>query len=179
MRKLTIPLDDETVLELRAGEVVQLTGQVYTARDAAHRRLMDLIEAGQELPMDLVGQVIYYCGPTPAPPGRPIGAVGPTTSYRMDPFAPDLHRLGLKGTIGKGNRSAALRTALVRYQAVYFVAVGGAGALLSDCVQSAQVTAYEDLGPEAIRKLEVVDLPVIVGYDAHGGTAFAGEEPLG
>lgn len=177
-KQVTTPLDNATVAGLRAGDVVLLTGQVYTARDAAHKRLMELIEAGKDLPFELEGQVIYYCGPSPAPPGRPIGAAGPTTACRMDPFAPELHRLGLKGTIGKGNRSAEVRTALTHYEAVYFVGVGGAGALLADCVKSAEVIAYEDLGPEAIRRLEVVELPVIVGYDAHGGTAFAGEEPL-
>lgn len=177
-RQLTVPLDDATIADLRAGDLVSLTGALYTARDAAHRRLMDLIETGEELPIELEGQVIYYCGPSPAPPGRPIGAAGPTTASRMDRFAPDLHRLGLKGTIGKGNRSTQVRLALMRYQAVYFAGVGGAGALLADCVRSARVIAYEDLGPEAIRLLEVVDLPLVVGYDAHGGTAFAGEEPI-
>ncbi len=175
---MTIPLDDALITDLCAGDLVSLSGTIYTARDAAHQRLMKLIEAGEELPFELEGQVIYYCGPSPAPPGRPIGAAGPTTAYRMDPFTPELHRLGLKGTIGKGNRSAEVRAALVRYCAVYFIAVGGAGALLADCVKSAEVVAYEDLGPEAIRRLEVVELPVIVGYDAHGGTAFAGEERL-
>ena len=177
-RQLTIPLDECVIGRLRAGEVVSLSGAVYTARDAAHKRLMELIEAGEELPFELEGQVIYYCGPSPAPPGRPIGAAGPTTASRMDPFAPELHRLGLKATIGKGNRSDEVRMALKRWQAVYFVATGGAGALLADCVKSAEIVAYEELGPEAIRLLEVVELPVIVGYDAHGGSAFAGEQPL-
>jgi len=178
VKRLTMPLDDEVVAGLRAGDVVHLSGPMYTARDAAHQRLMNLIEAGEPLPIRLEEQVIYYCGPTPAPPGRPIGAAGPTTSYRMDDYAPELYRLGLKGTIGKGNRSARVRTALRSYNAVYFVAVGGAGALLSQAIKSAQVVAYEDLGPEAIRLLQVEQFPAIVGYDAHGGSAFEGEQDL-
>ena len=178
VKKLTMPLDGEAVAGLRAGDVVHLSGPMYTARDAAHQRLMALIRAGEPLPIELEGQVIYYCGPTPAPPGRPIGAAGPTTSYRMDDYAPELHRLGLKGTIGKGNRSARVRTALRSYHAVYFVAVGGAGALLSETIRSAEIVAYEDLGPEAIRLLQVEDFPVIVAYDAHGGSAFQGEQNL-
>ena len=178
-KKRALPLDEETVRELSAGDVVHLTGPMYTARDAAHQRLMDLIKAGEDLPIELEGQVIYYCGPAPAPPGRPIGAAGPTTSYRMDDFAPDLYAMGLRGTIGKGNRSAHVRQALKRYGGVYFVAVGGAGALLSDRLVSAEVVAYPELGPEAIRLLEVEDFPVIVGYDCSGGTAFVGEKRLG
>ena len=149
-KKLMLPLTEESVCELRAGDVVHLSGPMYTARDAAHLRLMELIRAKQPLPIELEGQVIYYCGPTPAPPGRPIGAAGPTTSYRMDDFAPELYALGLRGTIGKGNRSANVRQALLRHPGVYFVAVGGAGALLSDRIKSAEVVAYPELGPEAI-----------------------------
>lgn len=178
-KKLTLPLDEETACGLVAGDVVHLTGPMYTARDAAHQRLRDLIRAGGDLPIELEGQVIYYCGPTPAPPGRPIGAAGPTTSYRMDDFAPELYALGLRGTIGKGNRSGHVRQALKRHGGVYFVAVGGAGALLSDRIVSAEVVAYPELGPEAIRRLEVRDFPVIVGYDCAGGTAFVGEKRLG
>jgi fumarate hydratase subunit beta len=177
-KKLTLPLDEDTVCGLAAGDVVHLSGQMYTARDAAHERLMSLIEAGEELPIELEGQVIYYCGPAPAPPGHAIGAAGPTSSYRMDQFAPKLHALGLRGTIGKGNRSERVREALVRDGAVYFVAVGGAGALLSDRIVSAEVVAYPELGPEAIRRLEVEDFPVIVGYDCAGGSAFVGESTL-
>jgi fumarate hydratase subunit beta len=177
-KKLTLPLDEAAACDLSAGDVVHLSGPMYTARDAAHERLMELIEADEELPIELQDQVIYYCGPTPAPPGRPIGAAGPTTSYRMDAFAPDLHALGLRGTIGKGNRSARVRTALKQHKAVYFVAVGGAGALLSDRIISAEVIAYPELGPEAIRRLVIEDFPVIVGYDCHGGTAFVGEKRL-
>jgi fumarate hydratase subunit beta len=177
-KKLTLPLDEESTCDLVAGDVVHLTGPMYTGRDAAHQRLADLIEAGDELPIDLDGQVIYYCGPAPAPPGRPIGAAGPTTSYRMDDFAPQLYALGLRGTIGKGNRSAHVRQALKRHGGVYFVAVGGAGALLADRIVAAEVVAYPELGPEAIRRLEVEDFPVIVGYDCAGGTAFVGEKTL-
>jgi len=177
-KQLSVPLDHAAITDLCVGDMVLLTGPVYTARDAAHKRLKELIEVGEDLPIELDGQVIYYCGPSPAPPGRAIGAAGPTTASRMDPFAPELHRLGLRATIGKGNRSAQVRMALRRYRAVYFVGIGGAGALLSDRIESAEVIAYDDLGPEAIRLLQVVDFPVIVGYDAHGGTAFAGEEPL-
>ncbi len=175
---LTLPLTEEAACSVRAGDVVHLTGPLYTARDAAHQRLVALIEAGEELPIEIAGQVIYYCGPTPAPPGRPIGSAGPTTSYRMDDFAPELHRLGLRGTIGKGNRSAHVRQALRRYGGVYFVAVGGAGALLAEHITVAEVVAYPELGPEAIRRLEVEQFPVIVGYDCRGGTAFVGEKPL-
>ena len=178
-KKLTLPLTEDAVRDLVAGDVVHLTGPMYTARDAAHERLMALIRAGEDLPIELEGQVIYYCGPTPAPPGRPIGSAGPTTSYRMDDFAPELHALGLRGTIGKGNRSANVRQALKRHCGVYFVAVGGAGALLSDCIVAAEVIAYPELGPEAIRRIAVEDFPVIVGYDCHGGTAFMGEQALG
>ncbi len=177
-KKLNMPLDDAEIARLRAGDAVHLSGTMYTARDAAHQRLMTLIEAGEELPIELVGQVIYYCGPTPAPPGRPIGAAGPTTSYRMDDFAPELYRLGLRGSIGKGNRSARVRSALRAYGGIYFVATGGAGALLSEAIKAAEIVAYEDLGTEAIRHLQVEDFPVIVGYDAHGGSAFVGEQDM-
>ncbi|MGC9318429.1 MAG: FumA C-terminus/TtdB family hydratase beta subunit [Armatimonadota bacterium] len=178
-KRVTVPMSEEAARALRAGDVVHLTGTVYTARDAAHERLMALMEAGEQLPIELEGQVIYYCGPTPAPPGRPIGSAGPTTSYRMDDFAPELYRLGLRGTIGKGNRSGHVRRALRRYGGVYFVAVGGAGALLSDRIVAAEVVAWPELGPEAIRRLQVEDFPVIVGYDCQGGTAFVSEKPLG
>lgn len=175
---LELPLTREATCSLRAGDVVHLNGPLFTARDAAHQRLRELIRAGEDLPILLEGQVIYYCGPTPAPPGRPIGAAGPTTSYRMDEFAPDLYRLGLRGTIGKGNRSAFVRQALRRFGGVYFVAVGGAGALLADRIKSAEIVAYPELGPEAIRRLVVEQFPVIVGYDCIGGTAFVDEKPL-
>jgi len=170
------PLALESVKALSAGDAVRISGVIYTARDAAHRRLVDLLEADEPLPIDLEGAVIYYCGPTPAPPGRPIGSAGPTTSSRMDAYAPLLHARGVRATIGKGPRSAALRAALQEHGAAYLAAVGGAGALLAERVVAAEMVAFEDLGPEAIRKLTVEDFPAIVAYDAHGGSAFAGDE---
>ena len=166
--RLQTPLRDEDVEALRIGQKVLLSGVVYTARDAAHRRMMDLIEAGKPLPIDIKGQVIYYVGPAPAKPGRPIGSAGPTTSYRMDVYSPKLLELGLKGMIGKGKRSKEVIDALVRYKGVYFGATGGAGALLARSVLEAEVVAYEDLGPEAIRRLVVRDLPLIVVNDVLG-----------
>lgn len=170
---LKTPLTREGVLALRAGDTVSLTGVVYTARDAAHQRLAALIEAGEPLPLELEGQVIYYCGPTPAPPGHPIGSAGPTTSSRMDAYAPLLHARGVRATIGKGPRSEAVRQALVEQGAVYLVAVGGAGALLAQRIVACEMVAFADLDAEAIRRLTVEDFPCIVGYDAHGGSAFA------
>lgn len=177
-KAITTPLADDVVRELQAGDRVTISGVVYTGRDAAHQRLMDLLAADRPLPIELAGQVIYYCGPAPTPPGRPIGSCGPTTSYRMDAFTPRLHELGLRGTIGKGDRSLAVREACQRHGAVYFAAIGGAGALLAQRVVDASVVAYEDLGPEAIRRLCVEDLPVIVAYDCHGGSVFPGDDPL-
>jgi len=175
--QLRTPLSKASVAELRAGQVVALSGVVYTARDAAHQRLAAALAEGRRLPVDLAGAVIYYCGPAPAPPGRPAGSCGPTTSARMDPYTEAVLEQGVAATIGKGNRSRAVRQALVRHGAVYLVAVGGAGALLARHVRAARVVAYEDLGPEAIHEFEVEDLPAVVGYDAHGGAVFAGEEP--
>jgi len=172
---IATPLSPEVAGSLRAGEAVRISGIVYTARDAAHRRLVDLLDAGEPLPLELEGAVIYYCGPTPAPPGRPIGSAGPTTSSRMDAYAPRLHACGVRATIGKGPRSPAVRAALQEYGAVYLVAVGGAGALLAEHITAAEMVAFEDLGAEAIRKLTVEDFPAIVAYDAHGGSAFAGD----
>lgn len=169
---LTTPLTDEAVAALRSGDVVLLTGTIYTARDAAHRRLCEALDRGEEAPFDLRGAVIYYVGPSPAPPGHPIGAAGPTTSYRMDSYAPRLHALGLKATIGKGRRSEAVRKSLAGQVAVYFGATGGAGALLAQRITSARVIAYEDLGPEAIRELTVKDFPLLVVNDAHGGELY-------
>lgn len=166
--KLTTPLSSQTVETLEIGDKVLLSGAVYTARDAAHKRLVDLLEGGQELPINLEGQVIYYVGPSPARPGRVIGAAGPTTSYRMDPYTPQLLARGLKGVIGKGKRSPEVIAALVKYQAVYLGATGGAGALISRAIKEAQVVAYEDLGPEALRRLIVEDLPAIVINDCQG-----------
>ena len=165
-------LTDEVIAALHAGDAVSITGTIYVARDAAHKRLVAALEAGQPLPFDLRGQIIYYMGPSPAPPGRPIGSAGPTTSYRMDPYTPALLRAGLKGMIGKGNRSPEVRDAIVRYGAVYFAGVGGAAALIARSVREAEVIAYPELGPEAVQRLEVVDLPVIVINDIYGGDAY-------
>ncbi|MFW6323740.1 MAG: Fe-S-containing hydro-lyase [Desulfovibrionales bacterium] len=170
---LTTPLTDEDIEKLRVGDVVKLTGTIYTARDAAHKRLVQSLDKGEELPFDLKGALIYYVGPSPAPPGRPIGAAGPTTSYRMDTYAPRLHGLGLKGTIGKGKRSDEVKKSLEEHKAAYFGATGGAGALLSQCIKKAEIIAYEDLGPEAIRELTVEDFPLLVINDAHGGELYA------
>ena len=166
--ELTTPLTDEDVENLHAGDSVLLSGVVYTARDAAHARLVDLLKQGKPLPIDLTGQVIYYTGPTPAKPGRIIGSAGPTTAGRMDPYTPQLLAAGLKGMIGKGERDRNVIDALKRHKAVYFAATGGAGALLARHVVSCEVVAYEDLGCEAIHKLEVEKLPVVVINDCHG-----------
>jgi fumarate hydratase subunit beta len=166
---ITLPLTDETVEKLHAGDDVRLTGVIYTARDAAHRRLVEALEKGEPLPFDIRGQVIYYVGPTPAKPGQVIGSAGPTTSMRLDRYTPPLLAAGLKGIIGKGGRGSAVREALKQYKAVYFVAVGGAGALLARHIKKVDVVAYDDLGPEAVRRLEVEDFPVIVCNDIYGG----------
>lgn len=169
---LTTPLTDEAVAQLRSGDVVFLSGTIYTARDAAHRRLAESLDRGEDLPFDLRGAVIYYVGPSPAPPGRPIGSAGPTTSYRMDSYAPRLHALGLKATIGKGRRNTEVRDALKQHTAVYLGGTGGAGALLSQCITAAAVIAYDDLGPEAIRELAVKDFPLLVINDCVGGELY-------
>jgi len=169
---LTTPLTDEAVAQLRSGDVVFLSGTIYTARDAAHRRLTESLDRGENLPFDLRGAVIYYVGPSPAPPGRPIGSAGPTTSYRMDSYAPRLHALGLKATIGKGRRNTEVRDALKEHTGVYLGATGGAGALLSQCITAATVIAYDDLGPEAIRELTVKDFPLLVINDCVGGELY-------
>jgi len=171
-KHITTPLSDETVASLKAGDQVLLTGVVYTARDAAHKRLIALIKEGKDLPIDLRGQVIYYVGPAPAKPGDPIGSAGPTTSMRMDPYAPTLMEHGMKGMIGKGMRSKEVRDAMVRHRAVYLAAVGGAAALVAKTIKWAEVVAYEDLGPEAIRKLYVEDLPLFVIDDIHGDDLY-------
>lgn len=170
--RITTPLTDADVEALHAGDRVLITGTIYTARDSAHKRLLALIEKGEELPFDLKGQFIYYVGPTPAKPGKVIGSAGPTTSGRMDAFAPKLFDLGLKGTIGKGQRSQEVLDSLKKNKALYMAAVGGAAALIARSIKDAEVIAYEDLGPEAIRKLEVVDFPVIVVNDCHGNDLF-------
>jgi len=170
--KLKTPLTDADVTPLRAGDRVLLSGIIYTARDAAHKRLVDLMDQGQPLPFDLRGAVIYYVGPAPAPPGKPIGSAGPTTSYRMDPFAPRLIAAGLKGMIGKGNRSEEVIEAIKKHKAIYFGAIGGAGALIAKSIVSSEIIAYEDLGPEAVRRLEVRDLPLFVINDTVGGDLY-------
>jgi len=172
LSSVTTPLDVATIEKLRAGDKVLLSGTIYTARDAAHKRFVDTLEAGKELPVDIRGQVIYYCGPSPASPGRVIGAAGPTTSGRMDAFAPRLLSLGLKGMIGKGKRSQAVKDAIVRHKAVYFGATGGAGALLSRAVVSYEIVAYEDLGPEAVARLVVKELPLFVINDVYGNDLY-------
>jgi len=171
--KLNTPLTDEDIAQLKAGDVVFLTGTIYSARDAAHKKLVDLLDAGKELPFDLKGAAIYYVGPSPAPPGRPIGAAGPTTSYRMDSYAPRLFSLGLKASIGKGKRDAATRQAMQDYTAVYFGATGGAGALLSNSIVESTVIAFDELGPEAIREMKVEDFPLLVINDSHGDELYA------
>ena len=169
---LETPISAEDVSSLKSGDRVSISGTVYTARDAAHRRLFELIEAGKELPIPIDGQIIYYVGPSPAPPGRPIGAAGPTTSYRMDPFAPKLLELGLRGMIGKGKRSKEVRDAMIQYKGVYMAAIGGAGALMARAIKAARVVAYEELGPEAIRELTVENLPAIVVNDTFGNDLY-------
>ena len=167
-RHINVPLSDEDAKSLNYGDYVYLTGTIYTARDAAHKRMYEALAAKEELPMEMKNNVIYYMGPSPAREGRPIGSAGPTTASRMDKYAPSLLDLGLKGMVGKGKRSQAVKDAIVRNGAVYMAAVGGAGALLSRSIISSEVIAYDDLGTEAIRKLEVKDFPVIVVIDAQG-----------
>jgi len=166
------PIDADVAAKLTAGTRVLITGTIYTARDAAHRRLVDALDCGEEPPFDVRGQTLYYAGPSPARPGQVIGSVGPTTSSRMDVFSPRLLEVGLRAMIGKGDRSRAVREALVKHRALYFVAVGGAGALIARSVKQADVVAYEDLGTEAIRRLVVEDFPAIVANDMHGGDLF-------
>jgi len=171
--QLTTPLSDKDIEQLRAGDVVFVTGTIYTGRDAAHKRIVQALDRGEEPPFDLKGALIYYVGPSPAPPGRPIGAAGPTTSYRMDTYAPRLHSLGLKATIGKGKRSDEVKQAMKQYKAVYLGATGGAGALLAQRITEAEVIAYDDLGPEAVRKLTVDKFPLLVINDCVGGELYA------
>lgn len=166
------PLDDEDILPLHAGDRVLLSGVIYTARDMAHGRMVEALEAGEDLPFDPDGAVIYYVGPAPASGDRAVGAAGPTTSYRMDAFAPALYRAGIRATIGKGPRSDEVRGAIAECNALYLAAVGGAGALLSSRIKDSEVIAYPDLGPEAVRRLEVEDFPAIVINDAHGADLY-------
>ena len=171
-KKISAPLLSEEVKDLKAGDFVYITGTVYCARDAAHKRMSEALQRGEELPIPLKDQVIYYMGPSPAREGQVIGSAGPTTSGRMDKYAPALLDLGLKGMIGKGKRNAAVRDAMMRNKAVYFAAIGGAGALLSRCITASEVVAYADLGAEAIRKLQVFDFPAIVVMDADGNSLY-------
>lgn len=171
-RTVNVPISREDAKELKAGDYVYLNGTIYTARDAAHKRMDDTLNEGNELPLDLRGNVIYYMGPSPAREGRPIGSAGPTTASRMDKYAPRLLDLGLGAMIGKGKRSQAVIDGIVRNGSVYFAAVGGAGALLSKCITSSEVIAYDDLGTEAIRKLEVKDFPVVVVIDSEGNNLY-------
>lgn len=170
--RLATPLTLETIKDLRAGQKVYITGIIYTARDAAHKRMIEAIKDGKPLPINIKDQIIYYVGPCPAKPGQVIGSCGPTTSGRVDVYTPQLLAMGLKGMIGKGERSREVVDAMIRYGAVYFAAVGGAGALLSQRVRSAKVAAYPDLGPEAIYELYVEDFPAIVAIDCHGDSLF-------
>ena len=166
------PIEPDIIDELTVGTRVVISGVIYTGRDAAHKRIIESLDRGEELPFDLKGQTIYYAGPSPARPGQVIGSVGPTTSGRMDVFTPRLLVAGLRAMIGKGNRSAAVREAITQYRGVYFVAVGGAAALIARSIKQVEVVAYDDLGPEAIRRLTVEDLPAIVANDAYGGDLF-------
>ncbi len=166
------PISEEDAGRLRAGDYVYLTGVVYSARDAAHKRMKEALDQGKDLPIELKNNVIYYMGPSPAREGRPIGSAGPTTASRMDKYTPQLLDLGLKGMIGKGKRTQEVKEAMIRNGAVYFAAVGGAGALLSKCIVNSQVIAYEDLGTEAIRRLEIKDFPVIVVMDSQGNNLY-------
>ena len=172
IRRIATPLENGVVEALKTGEKVLISGYIYTARDAAHKRFIDALSKGEALPFDIKNQVIYYCGPSPASPGRVIGACGPTTSSRMDLYAPKLLSLGLKGMIGKGKRSQSVKDAVKQYKAIYFGATGGAGALLSKSVISCEVIAYEELGPEAVRKLGVKDMPLFVINDIYGNDLY-------
>jgi fumarate hydratase subunit beta len=174
MKTLNIrsPLDEGTIEKLKAGDQVFITGVIYTARDAAHKRMVEALDRGEKLPFDITNQTIYYMSPTPAKPGQVIGSAGPTTSGRMDSYAVCLMAAGLKGMVGKGNRSQEVKDAMKKYKAVYFAAIGGAGALISKSIKKAEVIAYEDLGAEAIRRLEVHNFPATVINDIHGGDLY-------
>ena len=170
--KITTPLTDELIARLHAGDSVEITGTIYVGRDAAHKRMVEALDRGKPLPFDPRGQIIYYMGPSPAPPGRPIGSAGPTTSGRMDAYTPRLLEAGLKGMIGKGNRSKDVREAIVKHKAVYFAATGGAAALIAQRIKRAETIAYPELGAEALLRLEVEDFPAIVVNDIYGGDAY-------
>ena len=171
-KKISLPLSEKTIADLRAGDTLLLSGVLYVARDAAHRRMIESLDRGEPLPFDIKGQTLYYMGPSPAPPGRVIGSAGPTTSARMDAYAPRLLAAGLKGMIGKGVRSQEVRDALKKHKAVYFAAVGGAGALISKTIIKSEVVAFPDLAPEAVLRLEVKDFPATVINDIYGGDLY-------
>ena len=171
-KKITMPLTKEKVQDLKAGDMVLISGVIYTARDAAHKRLIEHLKVKKELPLDVKDSIIYYVGPSPAKPGNAIGSAGPTTSYRMDPYAPSLLDLGLKGMIGKGLRSKEVIESMKKNKAVYFAAIGGVAAYMSKCIKKSEIIAYKDLGSEAIRRLEVKDLPVIVCIDCYGNNLY-------
>lgn len=175
IKRITTPLTKEKVESLNAGDTVYISGTIYTGRDAAHKRLIKSLEKGEELPFDIKNQIIYYVGPAPAKPGQAIGSAGPTTSYRMDDLTVPLLKLGLSGMIGKGSRSEKVIEGMKEYGAIYFAAIGGAGALISSSIKKAEVIAYDDLGPEAIRKLEVEDFPVVVVIDGDGNNLYKTE----
>ncbi len=170
--RVNTPLSEDAVSKLKSGDKVLVNGILYTGRDAAHKRLVALIDREEKLPFNLKGQIIYFVGPTPARPGRVVGSAGPTTSYRMDAYSPKLIEKGLKGMIGKGARSQEVIDAMMKFKCVYMAAIGGAGALISRCIKSSEIIAYEDLGPEAIRKMEVEDFPVIVVNDVRGNDLY-------
>ena len=172
------PLSDDFIEKLECGDVVYINGTVYSARDAAHKRLVEMAEDGKELPFDIKNQIVYYLGPTPARPGRAIGSAGPTTSSRMDKYTPALLKMGLKGMIGKGRRSDKVVESIIENKAVYLLATGGAGALLSDCIKESEIIAFDDLGTEAIRKLRVENFPVIVGIDSKGNDLYKQVEEI-
>jgi fumarate hydratase subunit beta len=172
VRRINLPLTDEVVTVLKVGDNVLISGVVYVARDAAHRRMIEALDKGRPLPFDIKGQTIYYMGPTPPRPGRPIGSAGPTTSGRMDVYAPRLMAEGLKGMIGKGKRSQTVKDAIKKHRAVYLAAIGGAGALISKSIKKSEVIAYDELGTEALRRLEVEDFPATVANDVYGGDMF-------
>lgn len=171
-KNITLPIPQEEMENLRVGDYITITGTIYTARDAAHQRMQKALDHGQELPFDIKNNIIYYMGPSPAREGRVIGSAGPTTSSRMDKYTPQLLQLGLKGVIGKGQRSKEVRDAIVEYNSIYLVAIGGVGALLSKAIVSSELVAYEDLGTEAIYKLQVEHFPVFVGIDSQGNNCY-------
>lgn len=176
-KKITLPITDEDIKNLKAGDSVLLSGSIITGRDAAHKRLYELIQKGEKLPVDIKGELIYYVGPAPAKPGYAVGPAGPTSSYRMDKYAPSLLDLGLKGMIGKGARNKEVVDAIVRNKSVYLVAIGGAAALIAKSIKSEEILCYEDLGTEAVRRYEVEDFPCIVAIDSNGNNVYETEPP--